>query len=104
MPLEQVRTGEDSVKYPMQVVCAWIGNSRPGSAKHYLQVTEDHFRKAAQDPVQHPAAAARRDPQAEGEGEAEPAICGPVRDGAACCNSLQHNHLPPRGLEPLSPG
>jgi len=27
--------------------CAWIGNSRPVAAKHYLQVTDAHFAKAA---------------------------------------------------------
>jgi hypothetical protein len=29
------------------VVCAWIGNSQPIAAKHYLQVTDEHFRRAA---------------------------------------------------------
>ena len=29
------------------MVCAWIGNSRLVAAKHYLQVTDAHFEKAA---------------------------------------------------------
>lgn len=33
--------------FPAHVVCAWIGNSEPVAAKHYLQVTSDHFREAA---------------------------------------------------------
>jgi hypothetical protein len=31
----------------MHVVCTWIGNSQPVAAKHYLQVTDEHFEKAA---------------------------------------------------------
>jgi hypothetical protein len=31
----------------MHVVCAWIGNSAAVAAKHYLQVTDEHFEQAA---------------------------------------------------------
>src|SRR5262249_27309734 len=31
----------------IHVVCAWIGNSQPVAAKHYLQVTDEHFQRAA---------------------------------------------------------
>jgi hypothetical protein len=31
----------------MHVICAWIGNSEPVAAKHYLQVTDKHFMAAA---------------------------------------------------------
>ena len=44
----------------MHVVCAWIGNSEPVAAKHYLQLTDEHFEKgirggheAAQNPAQY---------------------------------------------------
>ncbi len=43
----------------MHVVCRWIGNSQPVAAKHYLQLTDEHFERAAastpealQNPVQ----------------------------------------------------
>lgn len=52
--------------FPSHVVCSWIGNSIQVAAKHYLQVTEDHFasaanlqgshESAAQNPTQHTAA------------------------------------------------
>ena len=32
----------------MHVVCEWIGNSKAVAAKHYLQVTHEHFAKAAE--------------------------------------------------------
>ena len=34
-----------------RVVCQWIGNSQPIAAKHYLQVTDDHYAKALQQPA-----------------------------------------------------
>jgi len=47
-------TGETELaeEYPLHAVCAWIGNSQPVAAKHYLQVTDEHFTKAVQNPVQ----------------------------------------------------
>jgi integrase len=32
--------------FPLHVACAWIGNSEAVAAKHYLQVTDDHFATA----------------------------------------------------------
>ena len=39
-------------RYPIHVVCAWLGNTAAVAAEHYLQVTEDHYRSAAQNPAQ----------------------------------------------------
>ena len=51
----------------MHVVCQWIGNSQAVAAKHYLQVTDEHFlqasKEAVQNPVQQPAASVRNTPQ-----------------------------------------
>jgi len=46
------RETELAERYPVQVVCQWIGNSPAVAAKHYLQVTEDHYRSAAQKATQ----------------------------------------------------
>ena len=46
------RETELAERFPVQVVCAWIGNSPQVAAKHYLQVTDDHFAKAVHFPVQ----------------------------------------------------
>ena len=35
--------------YPLHVVTAWIGNSARVAAKHYLQVTDADFERAAAD-------------------------------------------------------
>jgi integrase len=45
--LRASRETELAAQYPLHVVCAWIGNTEMIAAKHYLQVTEDHFRRAA---------------------------------------------------------
>ncbi len=37
------------------MVVAWCGNSRLVARRHYLQVTEEHFEQAAQNPAQYPA-------------------------------------------------
>lgn len=36
----------------LHVVCTWIGNSQIVAQKHDLQVTDEHFEKAVQNPVQ----------------------------------------------------
>src|SRR5262249_8769641 len=60
--------------FPVHVVCSWIGNSQLIAAKHYLQVTESDFERAAnsgakpgavglQKAVQPASAITRRDSQ-----------------------------------------
>jgi len=46
------RETELAQKYPLHVVTAGIGNSAMIAAKHYLQVTEEDFAKAAKDSEQ----------------------------------------------------
>jgi integrase len=45
--LRASRETELTENYPLHVVCSWIGNSAAIAAKHYLQVTDSHFAKAA---------------------------------------------------------
>jgi integrase len=59
--LRSTRETELAEQFPLHVVCKWIGNSQPVAAKHYLQVTSEHFERAAsipekalQNPVQQP--------------------------------------------------
>ena len=53
--LRATRETELAESWPMHVVCAWIGNSQAVARKHCLQVTEDQFRRAAQNPAPYPA-------------------------------------------------
>ncbi|KKK97320.1 hypothetical protein LCGC14_2653930 [marine sediment metagenome] len=84
----------------------WIGNSLQVAAKHYLQVTEDDYAKALQNPVQYTAESARMGSQAEPAGETELAFCGGLRNEAAPCENTEPLNVgrtgPPRGLRGAS--
>ena len=45
--LRSTRETELAESFPMHVVGEWIGNSQPVAMKHYLQVTDEHFARAA---------------------------------------------------------
>lgn len=57
--LRSSRQTELEERFPSHVVCAWLGNSVQVARKHDLQVTDDHFTQALQDPVQQTAAIER---------------------------------------------
>lgn len=104
--LRATRETELAAEFPIHVVCAWIGNTEMIAAKHYLQVTDDDFQRAAksgavvvQNPVQHPAAPSRTEsPEMTKALESQ----GFVLNGTAPCDMVQCTNIPPRGLEPLS--
>ena len=58
--LHSTRETELAERFPLHVVTAWMGNSELVAAKHYLQVTDDHFSKAVRNPVQQPAEMGRK--------------------------------------------
>lgn len=45
--LRSTRETELAETFPVHVVTAWIGNTEAVARKHYLQVTDEHFAKAA---------------------------------------------------------
>jgi integrase len=50
--LRASRQTELAERYPIHVVCAWLGNSAAIAREHYLQVTESHYEQAAQKAAQ----------------------------------------------------
>ncbi|MBN2024614.1 MAG: site-specific integrase, partial [Pirellulales bacterium] len=60
--LRSTRQTELAETYPMHVVCEWIGNSQAVAAKHYLQVTDEHFAHAAQNPTPNAIQSAAQNP------------------------------------------
>ena len=44
--LRASRQTELTARFPLHVVCGWIGNSAPIADKHYLQITDDHYADA----------------------------------------------------------
>jgi integrase len=93
-------------EYPIQVVCKWIGNSPQVAAKHYLQVTEDHYDRAAgkavQNPVQHMSAGGCTKPHAGGRPRQQSEPCSVVRNDAAPCASREPESVGRTGLEPVT--
>src|SRR5262249_22635352 len=87
--------------------CAWIGNSALIAQKHYLQVTDADFKRAAkggaaalQKPVQQGTA-----PGGTGQQETPEVLagCGSVRDSAVPFNDMQDIKMAKVGLEPTRP-
>ncbi len=101
--LRSTRETELAERWPVHVVCAWIGNSRAVAQKHYLQVTDEHFAQGAaetapaeatQNPTQQAAAEAREEPQPIGE----TALFGQKRGSAGQCEGV----MGVTGLEPVT--
>jgi len=49
--LRSSRQTELAVAWPEHIVCAWMGNSKAVAIKHYLQVREEDFARAANTPT-----------------------------------------------------
>ncbi len=57
--------------FPSHVVCRWMGNSVKVAQKHYLQTTEEHYKKAVQNPVQQASELLRNAPHSAPTGLSE---------------------------------
>ena len=82
------------------------------AAKHYLQVTDQHFDraiaghgsdegKAAQNTAQQAHAGARKASHEQSPKMKNPAICGALHEVASGCDDPNKLLIPPRGVEPL---
>lgn len=58
--LRSSRQTELAAKHPTHVVCGWMGNSPDIAKEHYLQITQEDFQLALQNPVQYPAIPERK--------------------------------------------
>ncbi len=61
--LRSTRETELAEKFPVHVVCKWLGNSQVVANRHYLQVTDEHFREASQGGAESGAQAAQNTAQ-----------------------------------------
>ncbi len=106
--LRSTRETELAESYPLHVVCAWIGNSQPVAAKHYLQVTEAHFDRAAgeggalQNALQQSAALPRTASHEENTEIDNPGTCQEIRKNATPCESAESHEMGDTGLEPVT--
>ena len=107
--LRSTRQTELEEDFPTHVVCAWMGNSRPVAMKHYLQVTDEHFERAArsieavQNPVQQSAARSRNASQALNVEIDKSLNFGSLRNGATPCENINSHRMGEAGFEPARP-
>lgn len=96
--LRSTRETELAEQYPLQVACAWIGNSKLVAAQHYLQVTENHFQKAAQNPAQYTS-----ESDCIGlDEEVKNLISDSVQAFSNSCNDQELGGMGDTGLEPVT--
>ena len=100
--LRSTRQTELVDMYPSHVVCAWIGNTKAIADKHYLQVTEDHFEKALQIPVQQGAERQRKEAQAAQSNTIGMTLFAAMRGIAAPRTSEGPQPMGDTGLEPVT--
>ena len=100
--LRSTRETELAGQFPLHVVCAWIGNSQAVAAKHYLQVTEDHFRSALQNALQQAHALDRNESQVEAGEAPETAFSHSNRDASTHCDTSDADLVGATGLEPVT--
>ena len=68
--------------FPSHVVAEWVGHSVTIANKHYLQVTEDHFAKAVQKPVQHTHAGGGTNEKPKNADTCKSLICSKMQRGS----------------------
>ena len=110
--LRSTRETELVAEFPLHVVTAWLGNTAAVATKHYLQVTEADYDRAAggdaesgaqvvQKLVQRAAAPIRM----EGKKTTQaPGLQGLVPNLATVCETVQSYPVPLAGLEPATAG
>ena len=99
-PFQNMRSSRETElaeDWPLHVVVKWCGNSQPVAAKHYLQVTDEHFEKAVQKPAQKPA----QSPHFSAHQGSPKKPQNPVfSEKDEVCGTVNKRQAPRQGLEP----
>ena len=114
--LRSSRETELAEEYPIQVVTSWLGNSPEVARKHYLQVTDEHFKRASAESVEKlptnqptsmqaiPCTGMQIRDTSGNVNHRKPFVCSGLQDVASVCPGNQSTHStqssPPPGLEP----
>ncbi len=92
-------------RFPMHVVCKWLGHGRLIAQEHYLQVTDDHFVRAAgagsraAPALQQVAEKVRKASQRDQAPNEKPLV---LRGVAANCEGMRRAKLGDTGFEPVT--
>ncbi len=91
------RETELAESFPLHIVTAWTGDSELVSQKHYLQISDEHFARAAQNPAQQSSANGRDALQSQSDGVSQIVV---FHSAADVRKSLQSKGMRLEGLEP----
>jgi len=98
--LRASRETELASEYPLHVATAWIGNTARIAERHYLQVPDTYFEKAAQKAAQYEAAQSGKK-QKDTDEQISESVDLPLV--ATPCNSVQKARMETKGIEPSFP-
>jgi integrase len=105
------REVELSETFPWFTVCTWMGHTREVAREHYMSVPAEHIARAVageEKTARKTAQSVHAEPcgtsQEQEEPEYETAFFGQKQEGAIPCEHRISHPIPPRGVEPLSPG
>jgi len=109
--LRSSREVELSEVFPWFTVCTWMGHTREVAREHYMSVPSEHVARAiaGEEKTARPAAQSlhaepcRTSQEPNGERN-ETAFSNILQGSAASCEHAEPYPIPPRGVEPLSPG
>ena len=120
MPFQNLRSSREielSETFPWFTVCQWMGHSRAVASEHYMSVPAEHIARAvageappalgdaaARIPAQQAHATPSKGPQDHWGEDDESRFCGAIQGAAIPCDDTEPQPIPPRGVEPLSPG
>jgi integrase len=87
-------------EYPITTVCKWIGNTVAIAARHYVQVTDEDFQRAAENSVQNSGQLTHETPGEPWNRNQKTSTRPKIRQGPPpSTNAL----VTPTGLEPVLP-
>ncbi|MFP4354873.1 MAG: tyrosine-type recombinase/integrase [Phycisphaerae bacterium] len=110
--LRASRATELANEFPTHVVTQWLGHTEAVANRHYLQTTDEHFRravgeageKALQKALQHSDTLASQEAAKGIHGHGKTLNCEGKQKGASPCENKNLHHLTPRRLELRLPG
>lgn len=97
--LRATRDTELRESFPSHVVAKWIGHDDRVAERHYLQITDAHFEKAVQNPVQYSAVSARIGSHGQNGNNKEKMQNEAVQKDADSCDVRELQQVGSEGLE-----
>ncbi|MEZ6073383.1 MAG: site-specific integrase [Pirellulales bacterium] len=102
--MRSTRETELASEFPQHVACRWMGNSQTVAAKHYLQLTDEHFAKAIcggteapQNAPHHVTIPGATEPRPKSESEPQTPVSPVPNDSAAFGGTCE---VAQQGFEP----